>query len=189
MPAFQQACVRPAFVTFINWLFSIHFFRTMSAKPKYTKHTAFISKTTYQAAEGEEKELADVCNITVVQNDSDTYKVKVFNVESSIHTFPIVPDSATCEPGEQKPTGGMWTPCCDNRQALEEGHYIRITLSKWGEDDHIYQLFQWGWNVYKTVNMDYSLRTHIEGDYNVKKGRVQADRLWIKRRRRQVHIW
>ena len=34
----------------------------------------------------------------------------------------------------------------------------------------MYQLFQSGWNVYKTVNMDYSFRAHIQGDYNNKKG-------------------
>ncbi|XP_044172217.1 uncharacterized protein LOC122956590 [Acropora millepora] len=106
----------------------------------------------------------------VVQNDSDTYKVKVYNVESEIEMFPLLPDSVTCDPGEQKPTGDMWTPWCDNQQKLEEGHYIRITLSKKKEDDHVYQLFQSGQNVYKTVNMDYSLRAHIQGDYNIKKG-------------------
>ena len=53
--------------------------------------------------------MTDVCNISVVQNDSDTYKVKVYNVESKINMFPIVPDSVTCHPGEQKPTGDMWT--------------------------------------------------------------------------------
>ena len=137
---------------------------------KFTKHTAFIPEVTYKPVEGEVRGLADVRNITVVQNESDTYKVKVFNVESATELFPIVPDSVTCDPGEQKPTGDMWTPWCDNQQALEEGHYIRITLSKKKEDDHVYQLFQSGRNVYKTVNMDYSLRAHIEGDYNIKKG-------------------
>ena len=34
----------------------------------------------------------------------------------------------------------------------------------------MYQLFQSGQNVYKTVNMDYSLLAHIQGDYNIKKG-------------------
>ena len=58
----------------------------------------------------------------------------------------------------------------DNQQALEEGHYIRITLSKKREDDHVYQLFQSGRNVYKTVNMNYAERAHIEGDYDIKKG-------------------
>lgn len=114
--------------------------------------------------------LADVRNITVVQNDSDTYKVKVYNVESKINMFPLIPDFVQCNPGEQKPTGDMWTPWCDNQQKLEEGHYIRITLSKKKEDDHVYQLFQSGQSVYKTVNMDYSLRTHIQGDYNIRKG-------------------
>ena len=137
---------------------------------KFTKHTAFIPEVTYKPAEGEVRGLADVRNITVVQNDSDAYKVKVFNVESATELFPVVPDSVTCDPGVQKPTGDMWTPWCDNQQALEEGHYIRITLSKKKEDDHVYQLFQSGRNVYKTVNMDYLLRAHIEGDYNIKKG-------------------
>ncbi|KAK2547471.1 hypothetical protein P5673_032553 [Acropora cervicornis] len=114
--------------------------------------------------------LADVRNITVVQNDSDTYKVKVYNVESQIEMFPLIPDSVICDPGQQKPTGDMWTPWCDNQQKFEEGHYIGITLSKKKEDDHVYQLFQSGQNVYKTVNMDYSLRAHIQGDYNIKKG-------------------
>ena len=142
----------------------------MSQKPKYTKHTAFVPKVTYQAVECGAKGLADVRNITVVQNDSDTYKVKVYNVESEINMFPLIPDSVNCDPGEQKPTGDMWTPWCDGQQALEEGHYIRITLSKKHEDDHVYQLFQSGRNVYKTVNMDRSLCAHIEGDYNIKKG-------------------
>ena len=137
---------------------------------KFTKHTAFIPEVTYKPVEGEVRGLADVRNITVVQNDSDTYKVKVFNVESATELFPIVPDSVTCDPGEQKPTGDMWTPWCDNQQALEEGHYIRITLSKKREDDHVYQLFQSGRNVYKTVNMNYAERAHIEGDYDIKKG-------------------
>lgn len=139
-------------------------------KQKYTKHTPFICEVIYKPVEGETKGLADVRNITVVQNDSDTYKVKVYNVESAINMFPLIPDSVTCNPGEQMPTGDMWTPWCDNQQKLEEGHYIRITLSKRSEDDHVYQLFQSGRNVYKTVNMDYSLRAHIQGDYNIKKG-------------------
>ena len=88
---------------------------------KFTKHTAFIPEVTYKPVEGEVRGLADVRNITVVQNDSDTYKVKVFNVESATELFPIVPDSVTCDTGEQKPTGDMWTPWCDNQQALEEG--------------------------------------------------------------------
>ena len=142
----------------------------MSEAPKYTKHTAFIPKVTYHPVEDGAKGLSDVRNITVVQNDSDTYKVKVYNVESEIHMFPVVPDSVNCDPGEQKPTGDMWTPWCDNQQALEEGHYIRITLSKRQEADHVFQLFQSGKNVYKTVNMDRSLCAHIEGDYNIKKG-------------------
>ena len=49
---------------------------------KFTKHTAFVPEVTYKPVEGEAKGLADVRNITVVQNDSDTYKVKVYNVES-----------------------------------------------------------------------------------------------------------
>ena len=112
-----------------------------------TKNTPFISEVIYKPVEGEAKGLADVRNITVVQNDSDTYKVKVYNVESEIKMFPLIPDSVNCDPGEQKPTGDMWTPWCDNQQALEEGHYIRITLSKSKEDDHVYQLFQSGRNV------------------------------------------
>ena len=141
-------------------------------KQKYTKHTPFmiICEVIYKPVEGETKGLSDVRNITVVQNDSDTYEVKVYNVESEIHMFPLIPDSVNCDPGEQKPTGDMWTPWCDNQQALEEGHYIRITLSKKKEDDHVYQLFQSGRNVYKTVNMNYSDCAHIEGDYNIKKG-------------------
>ena len=115
------------------------------------------------------KGLADVRNITVVQNDSDTYKVKVYNVESEINMLPLIPDSVNCDPGEQKPTGDMWTPWCDNQQALEEGHYICVTLSKKFEDDHVYQLFQSGRNFYKTVNMDYSLRAYIQ------EGRVQVE--------------
>ena len=51
--------------------------------------------------------MTDVRNINVVQNDSDTYKVKVYKVESKINIFPIVPDSVTCHPREQKPTGDM----------------------------------------------------------------------------------
>jgi len=139
-------------------------------KQKYTKHTPFISEVIYKAVEGEIMGLADVRNITVVQNDSDTYKVKVYNVESGINMFPLIPDFVHCHPGEQKPTGDMWTPWCDNQQKLEEGHYIRITLLKKNEDDHVCQLFQSGQNVYKTVNMDYSRRAHIQGDYNIKKG-------------------
>lgn len=139
-------------------------------KKKYTKHTPFICEVVYKPVEGETKGLADIRNITVVDNQSDTYKVKVFNVESSLGMFPLIPDSVTCNPGEQKPTGDMWTPWCDNQQTLEEGHYIRITLSKRSEDDHVYQLLQSGQNVYKTVNMDYSLCAHIQGDYNVRKG-------------------
>ena len=57
--------------------------------------------------------MTDVRNISVVQSDSDTYKVKVYNVESKINVFPIVPDSCdsvTCHPGEQKPKGDMCTP-------------------------------------------------------------------------------
>ena len=110
---------------------------------KFTKHTAFIPEVTYKPVEGEVRGLADVRNITVVQNDSDTYKVKVFNVESATELFPIVPDSVTCDPGEQKPTGDMWTPWCDNQQALEEGHYIRITLSKYffGENSFVFGVF------------------------------------------------
>ena len=108
----------------------MHNCRKMSESPKCIKHTAFIPKVTYHAVEDGAKGLSDVRNITVVQNDSDTYKVKVYNVESEIHMFPVVPDSVNCEPGEQKPTGDMWTPWCDSQQALEEGHYIRITLSK-----------------------------------------------------------
>ncbi|XP_044170648.1 uncharacterized protein LOC122954703 [Acropora millepora] len=114
--------------------------------------------------------LADVHNITVIQNDSDTYKVKVYNVESEIEMFSLIPDSVICDPGKQEPTEDMWTPWCDNQQKLEEGHYIRITLSKEKEDDHMYQLFLSGQNVYKTVNMDYSLLAHIQGDYNINKG-------------------
>ena len=115
-------------------------------KQKYTKQIPFICEVIYKPVEGETKGLSDVRNITVVQNDSDTYKVKVYNVESEIHMFPIIPDSVNCDPGEQKPTGDMWTPWCDNQQALEEGHCIRITLSKKREDDHVYQLFQSGRN-------------------------------------------
>lgn len=137
---------------------------------KYTKQTAFVSKVTYVAVEDSAKGLADIRNITVVDNKSDTYKVKVYNVEAEINLFPLLPETVKCDIGEQKPTGDMWTPWCDNQQALEEGHYIRITLSKRSEADHVYQLFQSGQNVYKTVNMDYSLRAHIEGDYNIKKG-------------------
>ena len=139
-------------------------------KQKNTKRTPYICEVIYKPVEGETKGLADVRNITVVQNDSDTYKVKVYNVESSLDLFPLIPDSVTCNPGEQMPTGDMWTPWCDNQQKLEEGHYIRITLSRRSEDDHVYQLFQSGRNVYKTVNMDYSLCSHIQGDYNIKRG-------------------
>ena len=77
----------------------------MSAK--YTKHTPLICQVIYKPVEGKIKGLADVRNITVVQNDSDTYKVKVYNVESEIEMFPLLPDSVTCDPGEQKPTGDM----------------------------------------------------------------------------------
>ena len=142
----------------------------MSDKPKDAKHTPFVAKITYEPVEGDAKGLADVRNITVVQNDSDTYKAKVYNVESEIKPFPIIPDSVTVPPNEQKPTGDMWTPWCDNQQALEEGHYIRITLTKRGESDHVWQLMQSGDNVYRTVNMDYSAKTHILGDYNIHKG-------------------
>ena len=93
----------------------------MSAEKNCIKNNPFISEVIYKPVEGEVKGLADVRNITVVQNDSDTYKVKVYNVESEIHMFPIIPDSVNCDPGEQKPTGDMWTPWCDNQQALEEG--------------------------------------------------------------------
>lgn len=96
--------------------------------------------------------------------------MKVYNVESAIEMFPLIPDSVNCDPGVEKPTGDMWTPWCDNQQKLEEGRYIRITLSKRSEDDHVYQLFQSGQNLYKTVNMDHSLAAHIQGDYNIKKG-------------------
>ena len=51
--------------------------------------------------------MTDIRNISVVQNDSDTYKVKAYKVESKINVFPIVPDSVTCHPREQKPTGDM----------------------------------------------------------------------------------
>lgn len=139
-------------------------------KKKYTKHTPFICEVVYKPVEGENMGLADIRNITVVHNKSDTYKMKVYNVESELEMFPLIPDSVTCDLGEEKPTGDMWTPWCDNQQKLEEGHYIRITLSKKSEDDHVYQLFQSGQNVYKTVNKDYSLRAHIQGDYNIKKG-------------------
>lgn len=140
-------------------------------KQKNTKRTPYICEVIYKPVEGEAKGIADVRNITVVRNDSDTYKVKVFNVESSLDMLPVISDSVNCDPNEEKPTGDMWTPWCDNQQKLEEGHYIRITLSKpRSEDDHVYQLFQSGRIVYKTVNMDYSLRAHIQGDYNIEKG-------------------
>ena len=85
--------------------------------------------------------------------------------------FASVPDSVTCHPGEQKPTGDMRTPWCDDQQALEQGHYISITLSKKWESDHVYQLFQSGCNVHKEcINMDYSLCAHIQVDYNITKG-------------------
>jgi len=141
---------------------------TTQQKQKCTKPTPFICETIYKPVEGEAKGLADIRNITVVQNDSKVYTAQVKNIEYD-GILPI-PEMVTCKPETQKPTGDMWTPWCDNQQALEEGHYIRITLSKRLEADHVYQLFQSGWNVYKTVNMDYSLRAHIQGDYNIKKG-------------------
>ena len=115
--------------------------------------------------------MTDVRNISVVQYDSDTYKLKVYNVESKINMFPI-PDSVTCHPGEQKPTADMWTPWCDNKQSLEEGHYIRITLSKKSESDHVYQQCssQAAMSKKPCINMDYTLRAHVQGDYNIKKG-------------------
>ena len=70
-------------------------------KQKYTKHTPFICEVIYKPVEGEVQGLADIRNITVVQNDSDTYRVKVYNVESAIKLFPLLPDSVTCNPGEQ----------------------------------------------------------------------------------------
>ena len=70
----------------------------MSQKPKYTKHTAFVPKVTYEPVEGAARGLADVRNITVVRNDSDTYKVKVYNVEAEISMFPLLPEGVTCDP-------------------------------------------------------------------------------------------
>ena len=66
-----------------------------------TKNIPFIKEVIYKPVEGEVKGLADVRNITVVQNDSDTYKVKVYNVESEINMLPLIPDSVNCDPGEQ----------------------------------------------------------------------------------------
>merc|ERR1719228_715170 len=92
--------------------------------------------------------------------------MNVYNEESARKLFPIVPDAVTVNKGGSEPTGGMWTPWCDNQQTLEEGGYIRITLMKRKEADHVYQICQSGSNIYVITNMDYSKRVPVEGDYN-----------------------
>jgi hypothetical protein len=121
---------------------------------------------------------SDVRNITHMDNTFGcTFTADIFNYESYLHLFPVVPDHVVLNPGEEKGSGGMWTPWCDSQQELEEGHYIVITMKK-GHDEQltqVFHVFQHGPNVYVTPNKQFNNKYIIGGDFNSGKGEYSLD--------------
>ncbi|HCF4143544.1 hypothetical protein K4W91_09405 [Pseudomonas aeruginosa] len=121
--------------------------------------------------------MSDVRNITSLDNRFGcTYSAYLFNQESANKTFPIVPDTAKADPGEDIPTQDMWTPWCDSQKDLDEGHYIKATFSERGKPDVVNYIFQSGDFIYYTDgSKQFSRKQVMDGDSKEGKGEYKLE--------------
>lgn len=111
--------------------------------------------------------MSDIRNIVNVDNkQGSTYNVEVLNQEEKPF---VINKPVFVKVDEEKPTGGLWTPWCDEQKGLVEGHRIAITLTK-GKESNLYYMFQSGANLYYTASEDWSKKKVLGGDYNKGKG-------------------
>ncbi len=110
---------------------------------------------------------SDIRNVLIVKNQS-SYRAVVTDKEDKLGNFPD--NRVTVDAGDQKTTGGMWTPWCDSQKDLGEDHYINIVLNKTSKPEKKFQLFQHKDPVWFTYDLTYDLKKEISGDSSAGKG-------------------
>ncbi|KGA40520.1 hypothetical protein [Pectobacterium odoriferum] len=114
--------------------------------------------------------MSDVRNIINIDNSyNNIYRVNVFNEEYSMKHH--IPEEVNVNPGENKSTGGMWIPWCDNQKSFDEGHRIDVTFIDILDKKTRIYIFQNGEYVY-TLNdpHKYNNKKIINGDSKKGKG-------------------